>query len=280
MRHRAYLLIRCASTLISPGPASLAPQGGRADQSRPRARERRARTAEHVRPAQRQRRGRRRSQSRSSSSPTSCCTSPPASSRPRAIRKAARPSSSSSPREPHVVPVGRLDADTTGALLLTNDGALAHRLAHPRYGVEKTYVAEVEGTPSQADIARACARASSSTTARPPPAKVRRLAPPVVELTIHEGRNRQVKRMLEAVGHPVTPPAPQRLCGFDARRARARPVARARALRSRASTTKRLAGRRPGAAPRTCASPLVTWPWFGVFPAAAADSVSFIFCAA
>src|SRR3954454_14072811 len=52
------------------------------------------------------------------------------------------------PREPRVVPVGRLDADTTGALLLTNDGALAHRLAHPRYGVEKTYEADVEGEPS------------------------------------------------------------------------------------------------------------------------------------
>src|SRR5207253_1565205 len=58
------------------------------------------------------------------------------------------------PREPRVVPVGRLDADTTGALLLTNDGPLAHRLAHPRYGVEKVYVAEVEGDPGAGVLRR------------------------------------------------------------------------------------------------------------------------------
>ncbi len=74
-----------------------------------------------------------------------------------------------------VVPVGRLDADTTGALLLTNDGPLAHRLAHPRYGVEKVYEAEVEGEPSDEALERSRA-GSSSTTARPrPPA--RRLGP-------------------------------------------------------------------------------------------------------
>jgi 16S rRNA U516 pseudouridylate synthase RsuA-like enzyme len=58
------------------------------------------------------------------------------------------------PREPRVVPVGRLDADTTGALLLTNDGQLSHRLAHPRYGVEKTYVADVEGDPDEDALRR------------------------------------------------------------------------------------------------------------------------------
>ena len=70
------------------------------------------------------------------------------------------------PGEPRVVPVGRLDADTTGALLLTNDGPLAHRLAHPRYGVEKTYVAEVEGDPGE-DALQRLRKGSSWTTARP-----------------------------------------------------------------------------------------------------------------
>jgi pseudouridine synthase len=106
------------------------------------------------------------------------------------------------PREPRVVPVGRLDADTTGALLLTNDGELAHRLAHPRYGVEKTYVVEVEGTPS-ADALERLARGVELADGVTAPARVRRLRGGTLELTIHEGRNRQVKRMLEAVGHPV-----------------------------------------------------------------------------
>ena len=107
------------------------------------------------------------------------------------------------PQETRVVPVGRLDVDTTGALLLTNDGELAHRLAHPRYGVEKAYVVEVEGEPSDATLEqlRAGVELDDGPTA---PAKVRRLTKNVIELTIHEGRNRQVKRMLEAVGHPVT----------------------------------------------------------------------------
>jgi len=106
------------------------------------------------------------------------------------------------PHEPRVVPVGRLDADTTGALLLTNDGPLAHRLAHPRYGVEKTYVAEVEGDPDDAALAalRDGIALDDGPTA---PARARRLARGRVELVLHEGRNRQVKRMLEAVGHPV-----------------------------------------------------------------------------
>ncbi len=102
-----------------------------------------------------------------------------------------------------VVPVGRLDADTTGALLLTNDGELAHTLAHPRYGVEKTYVVEVVGTPSDAAL-RALAEGVELEDGRTAPARARRLAPSRVELTVHEGRKHQVKRMLEAVGHPVT----------------------------------------------------------------------------
>jgi 23S rRNA pseudouridine2605 synthase len=101
-----------------------------------------------------------------------------------------------------VVPVGRLDADTTGALLLTNDGELAHRLAHPRYGVEKTYVAEVEGVPSD-EALRALAEGVELEDGRTAPARARRLARSRVELILHEGRKHQVKRMLETVGHPV-----------------------------------------------------------------------------
>ena len=107
------------------------------------------------------------------------------------------------PPEPRVVPVGRLDADTTGALLLTNDGPLSHRLAHPRYGVEKVYVADVEGEPTDAALQqlRDGIELDDGPTA---PARVRRLGPNRIELALHEGRNRQVRRMLEAVGHPVT----------------------------------------------------------------------------
>jgi 23S rRNA pseudouridine2605 synthase len=106
------------------------------------------------------------------------------------------------PHPARVVPVGRLDADTTGALLLTNDGPLAHRLAHPRYGVPKVYVAEVEGSPEAAALAalRDGVELEEGPTA---PAAARLLRPGVVELTLHEGRKHQVKRMLEAVGHPV-----------------------------------------------------------------------------
>jgi len=105
-------------------------------------------------------------------------------------------------RQPGVVPVGRLDADTTGALLLTNDGPLAHRLAHPRYEVDKVYVAEVEGRPGHA-VLRRLAEGVELEDGATAPATARLLAPSCVELTIHEGRKHQVKRMLEAVGHPV-----------------------------------------------------------------------------
>ena len=101
-----------------------------------------------------------------------------------------------------VVPVGRLDADTTGALLLTNDGPLAHRLAHPRYGVEKVYEVDVEGDPDDAAL-RQLAEGVELDDGRTAPAKVRRLSPGKLELTLHEGRKHQVKRMCEAVGHPV-----------------------------------------------------------------------------
>jgi 23S rRNA pseudouridine2605 synthase len=101
-----------------------------------------------------------------------------------------------------VVPVGRLDADTTGALLLTNDGELAHRLAHPRYEIDKVYVAGVTGEPTDATLT-ALANGLSLDDGPTAPATARRLGPSQVELTIHEGRKHQVKRMLAAVGHPV-----------------------------------------------------------------------------
>jgi pseudouridine synthase len=106
------------------------------------------------------------------------------------------------PREPRVVPVGRLDADTTGALLLTNDGDLAHRLAHPRYEVDKVYEAELEREPN-ARALRALAAGIELEDGLTAPAKARRIGPRQIELSIHEGRKHQVKRMCEAVGCPV-----------------------------------------------------------------------------
>ena len=87
-------------------------------------------------------------------------------------------------------------------LLLTNDGDMAHRLAHPRYEVEKVYEAEVEGEPSDEALAQleGGVELDDGLTS---PAQARRLGPSLVELSIHEGRKHQVKRMLEAVGHPV-----------------------------------------------------------------------------
>jgi 23S rRNA pseudouridine2605 synthase len=113
-----------------------------------------------------------------------------------------------------IVPVGRLDADTTGALLLTNDGELAHRLAHPRYEVEKVYEVEVEGEPSDEALERlrAGVELEDGLTA---PAEVRRLGVSELELTLHEGRKHQVKRMLAALGHPVTRLHRSRYAGLD-----------------------------------------------------------------
>jgi 23S rRNA pseudouridine2605 synthase len=105
-------------------------------------------------------------------------------------------------RAARTVPVGRLDADTTGALLLTNDGELAHRLAHPRYRVDKVYEAEVEGEPSE-EALRRLERGVELEDGRTAPARARRLGQRRIELTIHEGRKHQVKRMFEALGHPV-----------------------------------------------------------------------------
>jgi 23S rRNA pseudouridine2605 synthase len=86
-----------------------------------------------------------------------------------------------------IVPVGRLDADTTGALLLTNDGPLSHRLAHPRYGVEKVYEVEVEGEPDD-EALRDLAAGVDLEEGRTAPARARLLAPSTIELVLHEGR--------------------------------------------------------------------------------------------
>jgi 23S rRNA pseudouridine2605 synthase len=106
------------------------------------------------------------------------------------------------PDEPRVFPVGRLDRDSEGLLLLTNDGDLTHRLTHPSFGVDKEYLAEVEGQPSRGALRRLRdgVELDDGPTA---PAKVASLAPNLLRITIHEGRNRQIRRMCEAVGHPV-----------------------------------------------------------------------------
>jgi 23S rRNA pseudouridine2605 synthase len=100
-------------------------------------------------------------------------------------------------------PVGRLDAESSGLILLTNDGELANRLTHPRFEVPKAYRAKLAGGPV-ADAALERLRAGVTLEDGPTaPAQVRRLGASAIELTIHEGRNRQVRRMCEAVGHPV-----------------------------------------------------------------------------
>ena len=141
------------------------------------------------------------------------------------------------PHEPRVVPVGRLDADTTGALLLTNDGQLAHRLAHPRYGVEKTYVAEVEGDPGRGRAAatarghrarRRTHRSGASAPPRPRPCRAR------------SPRGTQAPGQADARCRrpPRRAAAPERVRRADARRARARRMPGARALRGRAATSR------------------------------------------
>jgi 23S rRNA pseudouridine2605 synthase len=111
------------------------------------------------------------------------------------------------PERPRVFPVGRLDTATEGLLILTNDGPLTHRLTHPRFGVEKEYVAEVEGRPEPGALRR-LRQGIDLDDGVTAPARVAVMSPPgahaaVLRITIHEGRNRQVRRMCEAIGHPV-----------------------------------------------------------------------------
>jgi 23S rRNA pseudouridine2605 synthase len=107
------------------------------------------------------------------------------------------------PSEPRVFPVGRLDADTEGLLLLTNDGDLAQRLTHPSHGVEKEYLAEVEGGSVAQGKLRALREGVELDDGMTAPADVSQPTPGVLRITIHEGRNRQVRRMCDAIGHPV-----------------------------------------------------------------------------
>lgn len=106
------------------------------------------------------------------------------------------------PTEPRVFPVGRLDVDTEGLLLLTNDGDLAHRITHPSHGVDKEYLVHVRGrvTPGELRRLREGVDLDDGITA---PAEASQPSPGVLRLTIHEGRNRQVRRMCDAIGHPV-----------------------------------------------------------------------------
>ena len=106
------------------------------------------------------------------------------------------------PEHPRVFSVGRLDLQTEGLLILTNDGQLAQLLTHPSHGVPKEYLAEVEGTPSPGAL-RALRQGVELDDGPTAPARVGVLAPGVLRITIHEGRNRQIRRMCEAVGYPV-----------------------------------------------------------------------------
>lgn len=106
------------------------------------------------------------------------------------------------PSEPRVHPVGRLDLDTEGLLLLTNDGDLTFRLTHPSFGIEKEYLAQVRGTPTRAALRR-LREGIELEDGLTSPAKASLQPPSLLTITIHEGRNRQVRRMCESVGYPV-----------------------------------------------------------------------------
>ena len=106
-------------------------------------------------------------------------------------------------RGARLYPVGRLDADSTGIILVTNDGDLAQRLTHPSFEVPRTYRATVRPTPVPEAALRTLREGVELDDGRTLPAKVRQVRPGVLEITIREGRNHQVKRMCEAVGHRV-----------------------------------------------------------------------------
>ncbi len=107
------------------------------------------------------------------------------------------------PAEPRVWPVGRLDLETEGLLLISNDGELTHRLTHPSFSVDKEYLAELNGEPKPGDL-RAWRQGIELEDGMTAPAKASLVAPRVLRLVIHEGRNRQVRRMCDARGFRVT----------------------------------------------------------------------------
>ncbi len=106
------------------------------------------------------------------------------------------------PDHPRVFPVGRLDMDSEGLIILTNDGDLTHRLTHPSFGVPKEYLVQVEGEPTPGEVSR-LRRGIDLDDGPTAPARVAVVAPNLLRIVIHEGRNRQVRRMCDAVGHPV-----------------------------------------------------------------------------
>ncbi len=143
--------------------------------------------------------------------------------------------------ERRLYPVGRLDADTTGLILLTNDGELANRLTHPRYGVERVYRARVVPAPVEEPALRRLREGVELDDGRTSPAGVRQVAPGVLELTLSEGRKRQVRRMCEAVGHPVEQLervafGPLRLGGLEAGEGRLLTLAEVERLRKTAES--------------------------------------------
>ncbi len=105
--------------------------------------------------------------------------------------------------EERLFPIGRLDADSEGLILLTNDGGLTQRLTHPSFGVEKEYLVSVTGSPGRG-VLRALREGVELEDGKTSPAKVSELSPGLLRIVIHEGRNRQVRRMCAAVGHDVT----------------------------------------------------------------------------
>jgi 23S rRNA pseudouridine2605 synthase len=108
------------------------------------------------------------------------------------------------PPEPRVFSIGRLDLETEGLLLITNDGELANRIAHPSHGVDKEYLAEVGSGPVAAGGLRALREGVELDDGMTAPAKVSQPEPGILKITIHEGKNRQIRRMCDAIGHPVT----------------------------------------------------------------------------
>ncbi len=111
-------------------------------------------------------------------------------------------------------PIGRLDADSEGLILLTNDGGLTQRLTHPSFGVEKEYLVSVTGNPSRG-VLRELREGVELDDGRTSPAKVSELSPGLLRIVIHEGRNRQVRRMCSAVGHDVTRLVRSRIGGLS-----------------------------------------------------------------
>jgi 23S rRNA pseudouridine2605 synthase len=160
------------------------------------------------------------------------------------------------PEEPRVFPVGRLDYDSEGLLLLTNDGELAQQLTHPSHGVEKTYLAEVDGVPSAAAV-RQLREGLALDDGRTAPARAHVVARhddrAAIEITIHEGRNRQVRRMCEAIGHPVRRLVRTQIGGlrdFDLATGTWRPLERSEVRSLYATATAA-----PATAPRTASAP-------------------------